>query len=188
MPFRWCHCAALRAARRWPFGAAGPGGSGAASTLAGSPQLPPALLPPSISGWKRKQREKRGQEVDHRREVSGTGFPCCTMKPLPAPWLCPGDAAPTQASGGSRPSCPQRPPTPVPSDYRSVPEGGAVWFPGEKFPWRWGEPGRGRAWVPWVDSGTLTRAHARAHTHTCTLHTQEHTWAARSQAGGDELM
>lgn len=148
--------------------AAGPGGGRVAPCLGHKPQLPPTLLPslcllPS-QDERGKQRERarggsqeRRQEVDHRREGSGTSLPCSALKPLPAPWLCSGSAA----WGGFRAPSVLRDLFPGAPDSW-LPWRGSAPSPAEKFSWRPGEPGRG-ACVLRTDS-VHVRTHAHSHT------------------------
>lgn len=87
MPFRWGHCATVRAETPalWPA-VWERGGQRAAHTLAPSPR--PPVLPPS-QNKRGNKREQRGREQDHRIEGSGTSLWLC-LKPLPAPWSAAG--------------------------------------------------------------------------------------------------
>lgn len=125
------------------------------------PSLPPCLPPSQNKGG--NKREKREREVDHRREGSGTSFPCFALKPLLALWLCPGSAAPPPASGGFCCHLPLETAALVPPDSQPVPLERLCLIPGREV-----FLAVGKALV----SGGLvhcggTVACMHVHTHTC---------------------
>lgn len=160
-PFRWCPCATLGAEGCWPLGAAGPGGGRAAPHLGHKPQLPWPSCPPAVSLHLGVKRKHRGQEVDHRREASGTSFPCSASKPLLAPWLCSGRVG--GGGGFLLLPLPSETLSLVPPDRR-LPWRDSAQSPGEKFSWRGESPAGGLVRRGWTSLHICTCIHTHSHT------------------------